>query len=182
MRLPLRPRILELDLEPAQETRNQFINLQQTDILADARARSGAKLQHAALHLLELLRRGLEPALRTEQVDVGAEHLRPPVHHPRVAADDSPAGDVLAEDLHALRWHDALEDQAGCGMQAERFLDDGVQVGQFLGFGPGHGFVSALFDGAVCGGGVEFLHQLCVDRGMLDEEVEDGGQRDGGCF
>lgn len=81
-----------------------------------------------------------------------------------------------------MRGNHAFEDETGGGVEAERFLDDGVEVGQFLGFGPGDGLVGAVFDCALGDGGVEFLHQFCVDAGVLDEHVEDGGERDGGCF
>lgn len=182
MRLPLPALILELNLKPAQKTRHELVNLEEADILANARARARAKLQHRALHLLELVRARVDPALGPEHVDVEAKDLGPPVHDPRVAAHDGAAGDEGAEDLHALGWDDALEDQAWGGVQAEGFLDDGVEVGEFLGFGPRDGFVGPRLDGAGCDGGVEFVHEFGVDAGVFKEEVEDCGEGDGSCF
>lgn len=127
---------IELDLEIPQESRNQLIDLQQTDVLADTRARAGSELEHSRLHVLELRGGRVDPALRDKRVDVRAEDLGPPVQDPRIAAYDHAARDVLAADGDAGRGRDALEDQTRSRVHAEGLLDHGVEVWEFLRFGP----------------------------------------------
>lgn len=77
MSLPLRTRMLQLKLEPAQKARHKLINFQQADILANARPRARTKLQHGTLHFPELVGRSVDPALWAESVDVCAKDFRP---------------------------------------------------------------------------------------------------------
>lgn len=104
------------------------------------------------------------------------------MHDPRVASDNGATRDEVAVNLHALRGYHALENKAWGWMEAERFLDHGVKVREFLGFGPRDGLVGTGFNDAVGDGAVEFLHELGVDVRVLDEEVEDGGEGNGSCF
>ena len=104
------------------------------------------------------------------------------MQHPGVASDDGAARDIAATYLYTRLWDDALEDETGGRVQAERLLDYGVKVRQFLGLGPRDGAVFAVDDGAVAGTFVQLHHQLLVASWVLQEEVEDGAQADGGGF
>ena len=104
------------------------------------------------------------------------------MQHPGVASDDGAARDIAATYLHTRRWDDALEGETSGRVQAERLLDYGVEVRQFLGLGPRDGAVFAVDNGAVADTFVQLHHQLLVASWVLQEEVEDGAQADGGGF
>jgi len=120
--------------------------------------------------------RDVQPALGAKGVGVRAEERGVALDDPGVAADDGTAGDEVVENVHALRGHDALEDQAWGGVEAEGLLNNGVEVGELLGLGPRHGFIGARGDGAGAGGGVEFVNKGGVDAWVVGKEVEDCGE------
>ena len=80
------------------------------DVLANASPGSCAKLEHGGFHLFKLGWVGFQPTLRPEVIDVLSEDLGSAVDYPGVAANNCTTWDVLAQDLHALGWHNALED------------------------------------------------------------------------
>jgi hypothetical protein len=51
-----------LHIKVAQEGRHEFVNAKQSNVFADTRPRSTAKLEHCCFHVSELLCRGLKPA------------------------------------------------------------------------------------------------------------------------
>ena len=110
----------ETYLEPPQKARDQLVDLEQADVLADAGPAAGAELEHHAVHLLDaLLLVGAvaggvdEPALGAVGVGVGAPELGAAVDDPGGAADDGAPRDVVAGNLDAGGRDDALERQAG---------------------------------------------------------------------
>lgn len=170
------------NLKIPQKRRNEFIHFEERNIFPNTRSRSRTELQHGPFHFFELIRRGFDPSLRAEGIDVFAKDFGPAVDDPGVAADNGASWDVFAGDFHALGWDDAFQEEAGGRVHAEGFLDDGVEIGEFLGFRPADFGVFAFGDSAVLCGFVELLHEFVVDTGMFDEVVEDAAQADGGGF
>lgn len=199
--LPLAARCFKLDLEVSEERGYQLVNFQETtdgvvskgfalgdnsdgrvvlpDVLADASTRAGAELEHSRLHLLQLSWWGIKPALRSEVVDIFAEDLGSAVQDPGIAADNGSTGNLFSADFHSLRRHDAFENETGCWVKSERFLDHGVKERQSLAFLPSDFVVRLLADRSVARGFVELFHQLLVSFGVLDEVVEDAAKADG---
>lgn len=144
MQLPLPPRSIKLNLKPPQKTRNKFIYLQQTNILADTSSTPGAELKHCGFHFLALTCGTVEPAFGDEGVDGvgggivgGTECWLVAVDYPGVAADYYAAGDVVGAYCDAGGWGDSLEWEAGGGMETEGFFNYRVEVGEGLRFSPG---------------------------------------------
>jgi len=92
-------------LKLPQETGHKLVDLQDTDVLPNARSRPGSELEHGRPHFLELIRVCLDPAFRTESVDVVAEDCLGWVEYPSVAADNSATGNTLTADDGALSWY-----------------------------------------------------------------------------
>jgi hypothetical protein len=72
----------------------------------------------------------LHPSLRAKHMRIGSKHILVVVRNPSIHADVAARREVIAADCYATRGHDAPERKASCGMQAEGFLDDGVEVGK----------------------------------------------------
>lgn len=182
MRRPLCARDMELDVKAAQEARNKLVDFKETNISTDAGAGTSTEEQHGSLHGAQGVGRGVEPALGAEGVWVWAEERGVTLDDPGIATDDGTAGNKVVKDVHALGWHDALEKQARGGVEAEGFLDDGVEVGELLGLRPRHRFVGARGDDAGTDAGIELVEKGSVDAWVLGEEIEDGSERDSGGF
>lgn len=110
------------------------MDLQQTDVLADAGPLAGSKGHEAPLHLGQLLTTGgrLEPPFGTEL----AHAVAPPedsgvlVDDGRVAAHDGAGGEVAAAQRHAALGDDALEDQPDGRVEPQGLFDHGAEVGE----------------------------------------------------
>lgn len=126
-----------------------------------------------------MVRVALDPALGLEFGAVVAEHLLALVDDPRVAADERVAGVPLALDDGALRGCHALEEAAHGGVEALGFLDHGVEVGETLALLPRQDLAGVGGDAAVGGGVVQLGHQPLVAATVLEEVVDDGGERHG---
>ena len=85
------------------------------------------KLKHGLLHLLDLFSVP-QPAFGPVLVGVGAKNAAVTLYDPGVDADDGTAGDRVAADGAAGGWNDALGVEAKGRVQAEGFLNAGVQV------------------------------------------------------
>ena len=93
---------------------------------------SGPELKHSLLHLLDTFRVP-KPPFGSVVVGVVAEDAPIALHDPSVYSDDCAARDGLATDRSAGLGDDALVVEAEGGVQAKRFLDAGVEVGQGVG-------------------------------------------------
>lgn len=87
---------------------------------------------------------------------------------PRATADNGTAGYQLAADLRTARRNDTLERKPDGGMEAERFHDARVQVGEALRFRPRYQTRSAVFDSAGRDRLIELGHQLFVAAAVLE--------------
>lgn len=97
---------------------------------------------------------------------------------PRTHAHHRPRRHRLpANDRRAARRHHPLERQAKGRVQAARFLDAGVQIGQLAGRGPRHDWGGGIKIGGVV---VELGAEAGEGVGVLGEVEEDGAEVDGG--
>jgi len=96
------------------------------DVLANASPSACAELEHGCFHLFQLCGRRVQPSFRPEFINIFSEDFGPAVQDPCVAAHDGAARDVLSQDIHALGWNNALEDETGRWVESERLLDYGV--------------------------------------------------------
>lgn len=116
------------NLKVQHQRRHDLVNLHGADILAQADMIPGPELKHGLFHLLDLFG-ACEPTLGPVIVGVGAENGSVALNHPGVDADDGTGGDVVAADHGAGGRNDALVVETEGRMQAEGFLDAGVEVG-----------------------------------------------------
>ena len=86
------------------------------------------ELKHGLLHRLDPFR-ARQPAFRTVVVGVGAKDAAVALHDPGIHADDGAASDLVSADGGAGGRHDALVVEAKRGVEAEGFLNAGVEVG-----------------------------------------------------
>ena len=153
-----------------------------TYILADARARPSAEVQHAAVHSLCVLC-VVEPALRSEGGGLRAKDVGVPMHHGGVHAhavavrhDNRPS--VGSFEVQAVSGGDARHCESDGWVEPHGFLDAGVQIGELRGGGVGDWPRGWDCDGG--DGGAEFGLQAFVGCGMAEEVVEDGSEGYGG--
>lgn len=178
-------------LEPPQQARNDLVNLQQTDVLANASPGTHTELQHDTTHLFDSLLLGLfssrsilinKPSLRPENIDILTENLAVVMHYPGGNTDNGTAFDEMASDLRTRRWHDPLQWQSRRRMHAERFLDTSIQVWQSLTFAPRHNALDIILEMTFPRLLIKLLVQLLHAPRVLKQVVEDTGQGDGGRF
>jgi hypothetical protein len=74
------------------------------------------------------------------------------MYNPSIATDNGATRNKFTTDFHALLGYDTFKYKTGCGMKTERLLDDSIEVGKFLSFGPRNGLVRTRFDDSVCDG------------------------------
>ena len=132
---------------------------------------TGPELKHGLFHPLDLVG-AREPPFGPIVIGIGAKDGAVALDDPRVDADDGAGGDAGAADRSAGGGHDALVVEAEGGMQAEGFLDAGVEVGQRVRGGEGsdaEGVGWVLWREM----GVEFGLQFGVAAGMAEEMVEE---------
>ena len=152
---------------------------------ADAGAAAAAEGEERALHGPEVLGRrdrvlvGLrEPALGLEGVRV-REQGRVAVHDPGVDPDDGARREVVGGVRQGQTGvgHEAVQGHGDAGTEAQGLFHRGLEVFEVEGL--------VVFDwvgeGARGVGGVDFLHQLGVGAGVLEEVVEQAAQRAACC-
>lgn len=94
-------------------------------------ANEGAKCtyrQKWTIHNLQLVTRGLDPALRPECIDVWPKDIRILGQDECVHANDGAGGDVDAAECSATFGHDPLEWESNGWVDAEGFFDYGLAV------------------------------------------------------
>ena len=116
----------------------------------------------------------LEPAFGAERLRVLAPHLWVAVDRVRRYAEHGALGEESAADGDASLGDHPWQADARRRVDAERFVDDGLEVGQTLD-------LLEARDGVVLGERVvELLLQLALDVGVLGEVVGDRARRAAG--
>jgi hypothetical protein len=132
--------------------------LQITDIPANTSSSSSGKRD---IIFLEILGIGFEPSLR-EILQWVVPDLGITVGCPGGDGHDGVAGDVFAENGAAFGGCDAGHAGTGRGMESERFIETGFEVGEILDFFVGEDIFVRV-------DGIDFLAKFLENTGVLDE-------------